>query len=40
MVAKLFGLARLEDQCTKYMARVIEQECGPLKAGAWVADGP
>uniref|UniRef100_A0A4W2C827 BTB domain-containing protein n=2 Tax=Bos TaxID=9903 RepID=A0A4W2C827_BOBOX len=24
-VAKLFGLARLEDQCTKYMARVIEK---------------
>ncbi|XP_060016969.1 ankyrin repeat and BTB/POZ domain-containing protein 1 isoform X13 [Lagenorhynchus albirostris] len=24
-VAKLFGLARLEDQCTKYMAKVIEK---------------
>ncbi|XP_057561591.1 podocalyxin-like protein 2 isoform X2 [Hippopotamus amphibius kiboko] len=24
-LAKLFGLARLEDQCTKYMARVIEK---------------
>lgn len=28
-VAKLFRLARLEDQCTEYMAKVIE------KVGLW-----
>ncbi|KAM9075813.1 ankyrin repeat and BTB/POZ domain-containing protein 1 isoform 3-T5 [Megaptera novaeangliae] len=27
-VAKLFGLARLEDQCTKYMAKVLEKLAG------------
>lgn len=33
-VAKLFGLARLEDQCTKYMARVIEKvSVGPGRPG-------
>ena len=33
-VAKLFSLARLEDQCTKYMARVIEEvSVGPGRPG-------
>lgn len=42
-VAKLFRLARLEDQCTEYMAKVIEK-VGPWEpwwagraAGGWLA---
>ncbi|XP_061053343.1 ankyrin repeat and BTB/POZ domain-containing protein 1 isoform X1 [Eubalaena glacialis] len=45
-VAKLFGLARLEDQCTKYMAKVLEkhgadvQRHGAGRAAAAGAGGP
>ena len=28
--AQLFSLSRLEDQCTEYMAKIIERVCIPL----------
>lgn len=31
--AKLFSLSRLEDQCTEYMAKIIERVCWVVTAG-------
>lgn len=40
-VAKLFRLARLEDQCTEYMAKVIEKVgVGPGWGGGWHQECP
>jgi ankyrin repeat/BTB/POZ domain-containing protein 1 len=43
-VAKLFRLARLEDQCTEYMAKVIEKVGWGMVAGGrergWVSVNP